>query len=76
MELNPELAADKELIYGSANYLAKEYKSDAKQWGYIDAARWDGFFDLICSMRTLNKDLPEDITDGFGFTNEFLPEAK
>ena len=47
---NPELEASKEIIYASQQYLAGEYQSDAPYWGYIDQARWDGFFSLVCSF--------------------------
>lgn len=71
MEENPELAVDSELIYASMEVLKGEYKSDAPQWGYIDQARWDTFFDLMWELRTEGMTGP--ITDGYGFTNAFLP---
>lgn len=71
MEENPELAVDSELIYASMEVLKGEYKSDAPQWGYIDQARWDAFFDLMWELRTEGMTGP--ITDGYGFTNAFLP---
>lgn len=71
MEENPELAVDSELIYASMEVLKGEYKSDAPQWGYIDRARWDAFFDLMWELRTEGMTGP--ITDGYGFTNAFLP---
>lgn len=71
MEENPELAVDSELIYASMEVLKGEYKSNAPQWGYIDQARWDAFFDLMWELRTEGMTGP--ITDGYGFTNAFLP---
>lgn len=71
MEENPELAVDSELIYASMEVLKGEYKADAPQWGYIDQARWDAFFDLMWELRTEGMTGP--ITDGYGFTNAFLP---
>lgn len=71
MEENPELKVDSELIYASMEVLKGEYKSDAPQWGYIDQARWDAFFDLMWELRTEGMTGP--ITDGYGFTNAFLP---
>lgn len=71
MEENPELAVDSELIYASMEVLKGEYKADAPQWGYIDRARWDAFFDLMWELRTEGMTGP--ITDGYGFTNAFLP---
>lgn len=71
MEENPELKVDSELIYASMEVLKGEYKADAPQWGYIDRARWDAFFDLMWELRTEGMTGP--ITDGYGFTNAFLP---
>ena len=71
MEENPELAVDSELIYASMEVLKGEYKADASQWGYIDQTRWDTFFDLMWELRTEGMTGP--VTDGYGFTNAFLP---
>lgn len=71
MEENPELAVNSELVYASMEVLKSEYKADATQWGYIDQARWDNFFDLMWELRTEGMTGP--ISDGYGFTNAFLP---
>lgn len=74
MEQNPELKVDPELIYASMEMLKGEYQADAPQWGYIDQARWDAFFDLMWELRTAGMNGP--VTDGYGFSNAFLPAAE
>ncbi len=71
MAAAPELAANKELVYASQEYLAGEYVADAPRWGEIDSARWAAYFDWLNE----NGLLPASIDCAAGFTNEFLPEA-
>lgn len=63
----PEL--DKELVTASQKYLSKEYKAEAKQWGYIDSARWNDFYMWLNEKELVETKLEENI----GFTNEYLP---
>ncbi|MFI3226144.1 MAG: ABC transporter substrate-binding protein [Clostridia bacterium] len=66
LEAAPEL--DSDLVYASQEYLATRYKAEVEQWGYIDTARWDGFFNWL-----VENELAEgEMTSGLGFTNEFL----
>lgn len=62
----PEL--DKDLVLESQTWLADQYKAEVEQWGYIDATRWNAFYDWL-----YEKELSEEIPDNFGFTNEYLP---
>ncbi len=64
---NPEL--DKELVNASQKYLADKYQADAQKWGYIDATRWNNFYNWINEKDLVETDIPENT----GFTNEFLP---
>lgn len=64
----PEL--DRNIVEASQEYLAKEYIADAKRWGEFDQKRWDAFFDYLWD----NKLTEKEIADGFGFTNDYLPE--
>jgi len=64
----PEL--DRDIVKASQEYLAKEYIADAKRWGEFDQKRWDAFFDYLWD----NKLTEKEIADGFGFTNDYLPE--
>ncbi len=70
MDVAPELQSNRELVYASQEYLAKEYIADATQWGEFDAERWATFF------RWLNENnlLPEEIDPNYGFTNAYLPD--
>ena len=71
MAAAPELAANKELVYASQEYLAGEYVADAPRWGEIDPDHWAAFFEWLNENELLSA--PIDSTAGF--TNEFLPEA-
>ena len=65
---NPEL--DKELVNASQKYLADKYQADAEKWGYIDATRWNNFYNWINEHDLVESDIPENT----GFTNEYLPD--
>ena len=62
----PEL--DKELVLESQKYMADQYKAEVEQWGYIDAARWNAFYNWINKKKLLEVEIPENT----GFTNEYL----
>ena len=64
----PEL--DKELVLASQNYLVTEYQSDAEYWGYIDAKRWNNFYQWVNEKELLADKIPLDT----GFSNEYLPK--
>lgn len=63
----PEL--DKELVLASQQYLAEQYKAEVEQWGYIDPARWNGFYEWINENDLVEEDIPENT----GFSNDYLP---
>ena len=63
----PELSID--LVKESQEWLSPEYKSEVKQWGYIDQKRWDTFYKWLSDNK-----LSDEIPAGYGFTNEYLPE--
>lgn len=65
----PEL--DKELVKASQKYLADKYQADAKQWGYIDAERWNRFYQWLGDKGLVEKHIPENT----GFSNQYLPET-
>ena len=62
----PEL--DKELVIESQKYLADKYQADAPYWGYIDAERWNNFYQWVNDNKLTEDKVPLDS----GFTNEFL----
>lgn len=62
----PEL--DKELVLASQKWLANEYKSEVEQWGYIDQARWDTFYEWLYENKLIENEIPK----GFGFSNDYL----
>lgn len=77
---NPEEAAqilcdyagelDYDLVLASQKYLANEYKSEVEQWGYIDPARWNGFYSWLNEEKLVEEKIPENT----GFSNDYLPE--
>jgi len=68
LEAAPEL--DPALVKESQKWLVDQYKSEVKQWGYIDQSRWDGFYGWLYENKLIEKEIPK----GTGFTNEYLPE--
>lgn len=64
----PEL--DKEIVLKSQKWLANQYKAEVSQWGYIDPARWNGFYNWLNDNGLVTESIPENT----GFTNEYLPE--
>ncbi len=62
----PEL--DEKLVKKSQSYLSHEYISDAPKWGYIDAKRWNAFYNWINENKLSTATIPEN----FGFTNDYL----
>lgn len=63
----PEL--NKELVYASQKFLAKEYQAEAHRWGEMDELRWNNF--LIWMLKNnLIKALPDS---GSLFRNDLLP---
>lgn len=61
---------DIELCKKSQNWLASQYKADADKWGVIDQKRWDAFYGWVYDNGLCEIDIP----DGFGFSNDYLPE--
>lgn len=68
VEYAPEV--DPELAVASQKYLADQYKAEVDQWGKIDPARWDDFYDWMYENQLLSKKLEA----GTGFTNAYLAE--
>lgn len=64
----PEL--DKELVVASQKYLADEYQAEAPYWGYIDAERWNGFYQWVNDHKLVENEVPLNT----GFTNDYLPK--
>ena len=62
----PEL--DKNLVKASQEYLSKNYKAEVEQWGYIDPARWNAFYNWINENKLSDATIPENA----GFTNDYL----
>lgn len=57
-----------ELVTASQKWISQQYKAEVEQWGYIDPARWDAFYQWLWDNQLIEKELPA----GTGFTNEYL----
>ncbi|HIR11582.1 MAG TPA: ABC transporter substrate-binding protein [Candidatus Fimenecus excrementavium] len=57
-----------ELVTASQKWISGQYKAEVEQWGYIDPARWDAFYQWLWDNQLIEKELPA----GTGFTNEYL----
>lgn len=64
----PEL--DKELVVASQKYLADKYQAEAEKWGYIDAKRWNNFYNWLNEKDLVETEIPENT----GFSNDYLPK--
>ncbi len=64
----PEL--DKELVKASQKYLVDQYQADAKKWGYIEASRWNAFYNWLNDKELVENKIPNNA----GFSNDYLPE--
>ena len=63
---SPEL--DINLVTASQKWISKEYQSDAKEWGVIDAGRWNRFYEWLYKNKAVEREIPKD----FGYSNEYL----
>lgn len=63
------LAEAEELVKASQSFLSGKYIDDAEKWGYIDEARWNGFYKWLYENGLCDKDL-----SGKGFTNDYLSQ--
>lgn len=67
-EASPEL--DEKLVLASQEYLKDEYKAEVEQWGYIDPARWNAFYQWLNDNGLAEIEIPENA----GFSNDYLPQ--
>ena len=63
---SPEL--DINLVTASQKWISKEYQSDAKEWGIIDAGRWNRFYEWLYKNKAVEREIPKN----FGYSNEYL----
>ena len=60
----PEL--DKAMVEASQEYLADKYQAEAEKWGYIDAGRWNAFYNWLNE----NELVTAPIQENTGFSND------
>lgn len=59
---------DAKLVKASQEWLASQYIADAKQWGIIDAKRWNNYYAWLAQKKLIPKAIPENV----GFSNDYL----
>ncbi|MDR1629815.1 MAG: ABC transporter substrate-binding protein [Oscillospiraceae bacterium] len=69
MDAVPELKDSADLVTESQKYLSAQYKAEESRWGYIDPARWNGFYNWLNE----NGLAPAEIPENTGFSNSYLP---
>ncbi|MDE6864106.1 MAG: ABC transporter substrate-binding protein [Eubacterium sp.] len=62
------LVGSEELVYESQEWISQQYIADAEKWGYIDPARWNGFYSWLYDNKLIEKDISENV----GFSNDYL----
>lgn len=62
----PEL--DPDLVQASQEYMKDQYKAEVSQWGYIDPARWNAYYNWINENGLSEEEIPENT----GFNNNYL----
>lgn len=63
------LQGSENLVYGSQEYLSKQYIANGEKWGYITPERWDAFYSWLYENKLTTKDLT-----GTGYSNDYLPQ--
>ena len=48
--------------------MADQYKAEVEQWGYIDPARWNAFYNWLSDNGLVEQPIPENT----GFSNDYL----
>ncbi|UHR02666.1 ABC transporter substrate-binding protein [Peptoniphilus sp. GNH] len=64
----PELKDKKDFVIESQKYLSKQYAEDKNNWGKIDPARWNAFYNWLNENKITEKPLEENM----GFSNDYL----
>ena len=62
----PEL--DQKMVQASQEYMKDQYKAEVEQWGYIDPARWNAFYNWINENGLSETEIPENT----GFNNDYV----
>ncbi len=63
------LTGSEELVYASQEWISQQYKAEVEHWGYIDASRWNAFYNWLNENELVANVIP----DGTGFSNDYLP---
>lgn len=66
----PDLKSSEKLVTKSQKWLKDQYKAEVKQWGYIDASRWNAFYKWLYDNKLISKEIPA----GTGFSNDYLAQ--
>lgn len=66
----PELVEQREFVLASQQWMSENYASDAEEWGYIDEARWNEFYNWLYEHGLVDVDLTTETL----FNNAYLGE--
>ncbi len=61
------LSGSEELVTESQKWMASQYIADSEKWGYMDADRWNGFYEWLYEEGLVDRDIT-----GKGFSNNYL----
>lgn len=64
------LSGSETLVMESQKWMAAQYQADAVQWGYIDPARWNAFYNWLNEKGLVENTIAENT----GFSNDYLPQ--
>ena len=62
------LVGREEFVKKSQEWISQQYIGDGTQWGYMDPARWDGFYAWCWENGCIEAEIPA----GTGFSNDYL----
>lgn len=62
------LSGSEELVTASQIWMADQYKAEVEQWGYIDPARWNAFYNWLNENNLVEQPIPENT----GFSDDYL----
>lgn len=61
------LVGSEELVTESQKWMAEQYLADSERWGYMDAERWNGFYEWLYEEGLIDRDISVK-----GFSNNYL----
>lgn len=63
------LSGSEAFVTASQRWMAEQYCAEGETWGYIDPARWNGFYSWLNERGLIERPIAENT----GFSNAYLP---